>query len=327
MMKRTYTNPSFHLTEEERSNLKQIDLGRFLEEVCHVECKSRSGGNRYYMSPFRAETEPSFTVQYYKGEWRWRDWGGDEKDDHGDIFALVMRLWNVEFLEAARMLMAQEFPSEYYEMEDRAEALTKERKIAFAKHLYGRMLKVNNLGIINQYFSDKGVEYHHQMGCVVRNDFREKKLYIVVPIPTPWNMRGLELREFKGSARKTLGEKALWYLSRDPKTVLVTESILDCLAGEIVLGNSTMSLCSINGVGNVLQLKEYLRHFKPDDVYLAFDNDEPGRVARDKTIEIISVMEADITLVEDHFDAGVKDLHKLLTLGKEIPTKYAFKGF
>lgn len=300
------------LTDEDKRQLKQLDLRRFMEDNLGYECKARSGGISYYISPFREEKEPSFTVSYYKGEWRWRDWGGDEGNDHGDIFDLVMRVWNVEFMEAARMLLASEFPSEYYQRETEAETLDKERKVSLARTIYARILKVNNISTVQSYFKGKGVNYHFQMGCALHNSFKEKKVYVAIPLPSPWDMRGLEMREIRGTARKTLGEKTLWQLRRDRKKLLVSESVLDCLAGEVILGDNTMSLCSINGVTNVMQLRNYLRNNRPDEVYIAFDNDLAGITARDKAVEIISETGAEIVYVEDHFAAGVKDLHRLL---------------
>ena len=299
------------LTDEDKHLLKQLDLRRFMEENLGFQCKARSGGISYYNSPFRDEKEPSFTVNYHKGEWHWRDWGGDDRD-HGDIYALVMKVCNVEFMEAARMLLAKEFPSEYYRRENEAETEDKERKISLARTLYTRILKVNNIATVNTYFKGKGVNYHYQMGCAIYNSFKEKKIYVAIPIPSPWELRGLEMREIKGTGRKTFGEKTLWHLRRDPKRLLITESVLDCLAGEIILGDKTVSLCSINGVGNVLQLREYLKANRPEEVFLAFDNDPAGMTARDKAVEIISQTRAGIIFVEDHTDAGVKDLHRLL---------------
>lgn len=311
-MKRTIvSSPRFRLTDNEKYALKQLDLGRFVEENCNIPCRTRSQGISYYPSPFRQEKEPSFTVQYFKGEWHWRDWGGDE-EDRGDIFSLVMRLWNVSFLEAAQMLMAREFPADYYRREKESQTMDKQIKLELVKKIYARMLKLNDLTLITQYFQGKGVTYHYPMACAIRNDFKEGKVYVAIPIPTPWNMRGLEMRELKGNSRKTLGEKTLWYLNRDTKRVLITESVLDCLAGEIILGDSGISLCSINGVGNVQQIKDYIKHFKPEEVFLAFDNDGPGITARDKAIEIASEVSTGIVLVEDHINAGVKDLHRLL---------------
>ena len=71
--------------------------------------KGRSGSITYYLSPLREESKPSFTVEYYRSEWRWRDWGGDETD-RGDIIELVERVYNVDFPEALRILLSREYP-------------------------------------------------------------------------------------------------------------------------------------------------------------------------------------------------------------------------
>ena len=299
------------ITDQDKRILKQLDLNRFIREHLGLELKNRSGTISYYLSPLRAETKPSFTVEYYKGEWRWRDWGGDEAD-RGDIIELVEKVYNVEFKEALRMLLSSEFPAEYYKREAEVEKRDRKAKIAYANRLYPRLLKLNNLSAITAYFQERGVTYCFAMGCALYNDFREKKVYLATPVPTPWNLTALECRELKGDAKKTLGAGALWVLKRDPKRVLITESILDSLAGEIVLGDTEISLCALNSAAYVNQLGHFLKEHDPEEVYLATDNDPAGMAARDKAVEIISRTRSTIVLVEDHFRAGVKDLHKLL---------------
>ena len=101
-------------TDEDKRLLKQIDLNRFVQEHLGLKERGRSGSITYYLSPLREESKPSFTVEYYRGEWRWRDWGGDE-EDRGDIIELVERVYNVDFPEALRMLLSREYPAEYYQ--------------------------------------------------------------------------------------------------------------------------------------------------------------------------------------------------------------------
>ncbi|MGD0234273.1 MAG: hypothetical protein ABSC55_07000 [Syntrophorhabdales bacterium] len=91
------------MTDEDKKKLKQLDLNRFAQEELGLEAKSHSAGITYYLSPLRQETKPSFTVEYYKDEWRWRDWGGDE-DDRGDIIELVERVYNVDFHSLVSLL-------------------------------------------------------------------------------------------------------------------------------------------------------------------------------------------------------------------------------
>ncbi len=298
------------ITDADKRHVKQLDLNRFMEEYLGMKCKARSGGNSYYLSPFRTEKEPSFTVNYYRGEWCWKDWGGDPDNDRGDILTLVMRIYNVEFVEAARMLFAKEFSSEYYQREAECEKLDREKKLSLLRKIYLRSLKVNNISLVNAYFQELGVQYHYPMGCAFINSFREKKRYVAIPLPSPWDIRGLEMREMKGTSRKTFGEKTFWTLNRNPRKVLLTESVLDSLAGEIILNDNQISLWSLNGVANVNQLPEFLGKYGPEEVYLALDNDAPGMAARDKAVEILSQTRSSIVLVEDHIKAGVKDLHK-----------------
>lgn len=299
------------MTDDDKKKLKQLDLNRFVQEELGLEAKSRSAGITYYLSPLRAETKPSFTVEYFKDEWRWRDWGGNEAD-RGDIIELVERIYNVDFRKALRMLLSKEFPAEYYRREAEIEKRDHEAKIAYARSLYPKLLKVNNLATISAYFQERGVAYYFAMGCALYNDFREKKVYLATPVPTPWNLAALECRELKGDARKTLGAGTFWLLKRDPKKVLITESILDCLAGEIVLGDTEISLCALNSAAYVKQLDGFLKEHDPDEVWLATDNDPAGIRARDNAVEIISRTKSQIVFVEDHVQAGVKDLHKLL---------------
>jgi hypothetical protein len=299
------------ITDEDKRMLKQLDLNRFVQDQLGLKPKGRSGSITYYLSPLREESKPSFTVEFYRGEWRWRDWGGDEAD-RGDIIELVERVYSVDFPEALRILLSREYPAEYYKRESEIDKRDRDAKIAYAGRLYARLLKVNNIDAVSAYFRERGVTYHFPMGCALHNDFREKKVYLCTPVPTPWDLTALECRELKGDGKKTLGAGGLWFLKRDPKRVLITESILDSLAGEVVLEDKEISLCALNSAAYVNQLGEFLKRHDPDEVWLATDNDKPGIAARDRAVETISRTRAQIVLVEDHFKAGVKDLHKLL---------------
>ncbi len=299
------------ISDEDKKLLKQLDLNRFVQEHLNMKPQKRSGGITYYFSPLRKETKPSFAIECYRGEWRWRDWGGED-EDWGDIIELAERVYRVNFLEALRILMSNEYPATYYEREAETERRDREAKIAYARGLYSKLLKVNSIDTISAYFRERGVTYHFPIGCALYNDFKEKKVYIATPAPTPWDLTALECRELKGDGRKTLGAGSLWFFERDPKRMLITESILDCLAGEVLLRDEEISLCALNSAGYVNQLADFLEEHDPDEVWLATDNDKSGIRARDKAVEMISRTRAQIILVEDHFRAGVKDLHKLL---------------
>lgn len=304
-------------TDGDKVRVQQIDLAAFIEDRLGLAPKSKAGGRVTFCSPFREEREPSFTVSYYHGKWRWRDWGGAD-DDHGDIIALVERLWKVDFKEAMRLLLSEEYPPGYFKTENRKEEMTREQKIAYASKIYLTTLKVNDITTVVAYFEGKGVCYHPQMGSSLYTNFRDKTVYVATPIPSPARIRGLECRELKGTGRKTLGVKTLWVLKRDVKKVLVTESILDSLAGEILLKDTAMSLCALNTAANVGKLEGFFSQYTPENVLLALDNDAAGQQATAKALEILKGKRIRALLVKDHIRAGVKDLHKLLVpIGKD----------
>ncbi len=298
-------------TDGDKNRLQQIDLAAFIEDRIGLVPKNKAGGRTTFCSPFRGEKEPSFTVSYYHGKWRWRDWGGSD-DDHGDIISLVERLWKVDFKEAMRLLLSEEYPPGYFREETRKEEMTREQKIAYASKIYLTTLKVNDIGTVAAYFEGKGVRYHPRMGSSLYTSFRDKLVYVATPIPSPARIRGLECRELKGTGRKTLGAKTLWVLKRDAKKVLITESILDCLAGEILLRDQDMSLCALNTVANVGKLDGLFSQYTPENALLALDNDAAGQQATAKALEILKKRRIRTRLVHEHIRAGVKDLHKLL---------------
>jgi hypothetical protein len=150
------------------------------------------------------------------------------------------------------------------------------------------------------------------MGAVIYTSIKENRNYVAIPIPTPGRMVGLECRGLGHQFRKTYGKKALWTLERDPARVLICESILDALAGEVLMCDEEISLCAVNGVTNVELLEEYFRRLRPSEVVLSLDADEPGQKAMERAIEIARSFDIKIKLIEEHKKAGVKDLHKLL---------------
>jgi hypothetical protein len=162
-----------------------------VREQLSLKPRGRSGSITYYLSPLRKESKPSFTVECYHGEWRWRDWGGDEAD-RGDIIELVKRVYSIDFPEALKVLLSKEFPVEYYKREAQTEKRDREAKITYARQLYTRLLKVNSIDAVGTYFREQGVAYHFPMGCALYNDFKEKKVYVATPTPTPWNLTALE---------------------------------------------------------------------------------------------------------------------------------------
>ena len=308
-------HPSLVITDDDVRRVKQdINLREFCIGV--LGCKAQRGN---LSSPFRHESNPSFSVSYYNGEWRWKDWGEpDESKSTGDIISLVQLVYNVTFIDAMKYLMKYEFPAEMYRREKEEEEVDRQEKVEFVRKLYyTNLLPNNDITEVKSYFSNMGVNYYPEMGSVIRVDFKEKIRQVITPLPNPWKLRGIEYRGIGKKMRKTLGISTLWFLARDTKKMLVTESILDSLAGEIILDDYSVSLVALNGVGNAGKLVHLVGQYSPEEVYLALDDDGPGRKCCDEAMKVIAkaAPTAKIFIVEDHIKAGAKDLYRTLLLG------------
>jgi hypothetical protein len=267
-----------------------------------------------FLSPLRAENHPSFWVSRYNGSWRWKDWGTEEQ---GDIIKFVELYHGVAFPDAVRMLLEEDYPiAPVIGNENRNEDIeeTRLKKVSWIRKFYSDntlLLDDRNIQGIRNYFESKGVRYYPSMGCICYYSFRDKRYFIGIPIPFPEKIRGIECRELQGERKKTLGCKTLWVLKRETSRVLVAESILDALAGEIILNDDKITLCSTNGICNMEKIGKMVEQYRPEEMFFALDNDEPGQKAQEKGIEIVKPF-SKVHVVKDHIKAGLKDLHKLL---------------
>ncbi|HOD98628.1 MAG TPA: CHC2 zinc finger domain-containing protein [Syntrophales bacterium] len=300
------------ISDHEVEEARRVNLAHLIESLGY---KPRwfSAEKAMFSSPLREEKTPSFTVSYFKGRWGWKDWG---TGDSGDTISFVQAYYGLSFIEAVRKLNGGTYssiPSSAPPPSARSEY--DEDKIKFVRKLHSdrtSLMSEKERLIIRLYFEDKGVAFYPEMAVVTYHSFRDKKSFVAIPMPHARCIKGLECREIGGTDRKTLGNKTLWFLSRKSSKVLVTESILDALAGEIVLSDNSLSLLSINGVGNVGKLDGVLAKLRPKEVLLALDNDHPGREAQKTAVRIASRYADRVIEIDHHVRAGAKDLHKLL---------------
>ena len=275
--------------------------------------KSQSGGRYTYSSPFRQENNPSFQVNFHGGKWLWKDWGTGE---FGDVIAFVERYHSTEFLDAVKILINKtDLPTPAFSKPGNPEEnleKTDSEKIGWVRETHRKCLTTTASARVEEYFLTKKVTYHPEMGAVIYTALKENRNYIAIPIPTPGRMVGLECRGLGHQFRKTYGKKVLWTLERDPARVLICESIMDALAGEVLMHDKEISLCAINGVTNVELLEDYFQQLRPSKIVLSLDADEPGQKAQQRAIEIARNNNININLIEEHKKAGVKDLHRLL---------------
>lgn len=133
-------------------------------------------------------------------------------------------------------------------------------------------------------------------------------------------MQGMNMEK---KIKRTIGNKYPWIFYRTPEA-LITESIFDCLAGEIIYGNH-LSLIALNGVGNVKYLPELLHKYQISKVHLALDTDEPGKIATKKAIDLIP-NEINVYILKDCQKAGVKDLYQLLKIKNQQEAKQCLQS-
>jgi len=312
LFKKRPTHPLQRITDDDITKAKETHLPSLMLSMGFPP--QSSSNERYtYFSPLRAENNPSFQVNYFQGRWTWRDWGTGE---YGDAIALVERHYQVDFLEAIRILIGKttSLPSLPEKMDNPLEKSDMD-KISWVREIHHKCLTatVNAKDTqVEAYFHSKKVKFHKEMGVVKYTSLKDNMDYVAIPIPTPGRMIGLECRGLGQHVRKTFGKKVLWTLERDPARVLICESILDALAGEILINDFSISLGSLNGVSNVELLEEYFRQLRPSEVVISLDADESGEKATARTIEIARSFDIRIKMIEEHKKAGVKDLHKLL---------------
>jgi len=275
---------------------RTVDLPAFLESELGLAPCFKEGPGRFYNSPLRKENVSSLHVSYRDGVWVWYDHGSAERRG-GDAIELLRKLGH-SFPEAVERLAkfnggchgisARKASPCGHDIAWKDKSLEgKSERIGYAREFYERLPESGYA--VKKYFSSRGLNYHPEIGCRVFVDFKGSTKYLVFPVPTPLSITGVELREMvpldKETApgfkkkRKSYGAKSLWVLRRDPKRILITESIMDGLAGETALNESEITLVSLNGVGQALMIDGFLKEFQPEEALLALDRDGPGREA------------------------------------------------
>jgi hypothetical protein len=265
-------------------------------------------------SPLRGEKTPSFSVTPEKNVWY--DFG---LGVGGDLINLVERLRGCTFKEAVQLLAG----ADYTIADDRESApppsSTKEVSTAVPPDV-GQ--SKSGRRVVEKYFKAVSLPFYPEIEAFPLS--HRGGNYIGFPVTTPAARLGVECRGFdvtvKGVTpchrRMTLGRKLPWVFMRNPERFLVTESITDSLAGEVILGDNTMSLLALNGVGNVKLLPDYI---DGASVLLALDNDGPenDRIGQRMEMEAEKLLlqhGCHVSHVVNHIVAGVKDLFRLLQL-------------
>jgi hypothetical protein len=294
---------------------RMLQEARSRSVVCYMQQQIGDPGNFknnqwWFCSPLRDETQASFSVN--PGKNVWFDYG---LGVGGDIIALVERLYGFDFKEAVSHLSGMVMEDIIFDHapspQQRGEPATTVPPDC-GQAVKGRMT-------VEKFFRAIALPYYPEIGAFPLT--YKGSNYIGFPVEDPKSRLGIECRGFiiNGGVRPvhkrmTLGRKLPWVFRRDPEVTLVTESITDSLAGEVLLGDASMSLLALNGVQNVKLLPDYVTS---GHVLLAMDNDGDGnghigQKMQEEAEKLLLQNGCKVSFVTHHINAGVKDLHRLL---------------
>lgn len=242
-------------------DVKKISIKNFLAEQ-GISPKQERTGYGMYLSPFRAETAPSFKVDYNKN--LWYDFGTGEG---GSIIDLVMRLDGCSINEAITKLKNGSNFS--FHRSETIESIHSSLQITSVKSLenhhlidYLQSKRSINIDIAREYCR----EVHYTTGG---------KQFFAIGFQS--NAGGWELRNeyFKGST----SPKSPTTIGGNSSTCLLFEGFMDMLS-YLTLKNAlrpTIDMAVLNSVHNLHCAKDFLQRHQTIHCFL--DNDEAGRRA------------------------------------------------
>jgi len=291
------------MDKERLEYARTVNLPAFLESELGLMPAGARGDERFYLSPLRRENTPSLHVSRKDGIWVWFDHGSAERSG-GDAIELLRRM-GYSFREAVEKLTAfngscvtgkasrgrsmKTSPAPAHGTGKDTVLIEKMDRVFYARDLYASLPAPGR--VVERYFFDRGLAYYPEIGTKLFVDFKNSVKYVAFPVPFPSAMRGMELRELVPVSheispgfrkkRKCYGLKSLWVFRRNDKRILIAESILDALAGEVLFGFRDATLVALNGVGQAREVDVMLRHtrLEPMEVLVVVDNDGPGREA------------------------------------------------
>ncbi|MEW6545039.1 MAG: CHC2 zinc finger domain-containing protein [Nitrospirota bacterium] len=310
------------VSDEMIRQARSRNLIDYLISLGHAPATQVKGSKAMFRSPLRVDRNPSFSVCERHGAWVWYDFGTKE---HGDVIAFAMQYHGWTFAEAVAHLAgacpvrSRRPPSPPQPVEP-DQSVT--GKIEEVRALY-RQTKLaqtaEDQAAIVAYFTERyRLPVYPELNAVVLR-WKETR-YLAIPIPNLKHLRGLECRALQPDQtpetwrRITLGRKTLWVLQRGSPAVLVTESVVDTLAGDRLYPDWRFTLVALNGIANWDKLEGLMEQIKPKAVWLALDNDadvSKGPATERLIADRLTSKGIDVRYVRQHYAYGVKDLGAL----------------
>ena len=276
-------------------NVKDINIKNFLAEQ-GISPKQERAGYGMYLSPFRAETAPSFKVDYNKN--LWYDFGSGEG---GSIIDLVMKLDSCTINEAIAKLENGSFS---FHRSESTEPVQSTIQIELVKPLENHHL-INYLQSKRSINIDIAREYCHEVHYTTNG-----KSFFAIGFQS--DAGGWELRNeyFKGST----SPKSPTTIGSSSTTCLLFEGFIDMLS-YLTLKNAprpTIDMAVLNSVHNLHRAEEFLKLHQTIHCFL--DNDESGRRAF-ATVETLGRE----TIDQSPFYRECKDLNEYLVKHQQKP--------
>lgn len=249
-------------------NVKDINIKNFLAEQGILPKQERTGYGMY-LSPFRAETAPSFKVDYNKN--LWYDFGSG---DGGSIIDLVMRLEGCSVSDAiAKLENGNSFSFHRVEPINQVNTTLQIQTVQPLQnhHLinYLQSKRSIDLGIAKHYCK----EVHYTI---------QDKPFFAIGFQS--DAGGWELRNeyFKGST----SPKSPTTIGNSSATCLMFEGFMDMLS-YLTLKRTvypTVDMAVLNSVNNLHRAEKFLKSHQTIHCFL--DNDTAGKQALCKVEEL-----------------------------------------
>lgn len=241
------------------NNIKNISIKNFLSSN-GIEPRYERAGYGMYLSPFRAETEASFKVDYNKN--LWYDHGSGEG---GSIIDIVMKLDNCTIAEAMKHL--ENGNNFSFHCTDSVNTVQSPLQIVSVEPLQDIRL-INYLQSKRSINIDIAKHYCREV-CYTTNG----KEFFSIGFQS--DAGGWELRNeyFKGSSTP----KSPTTIANGSNACLLFEGFIDMLS-YLTLKNTptpTLDIAVLNSVNNLHRAEEFLRSHQTIHCFL--DNDEAGK--------------------------------------------------
>lgn len=267
--------------KEKIQEAKDVDIVGYLRSV-GLQPKRPSGANAMYFSPFKEETNPSFSVNMIKNVWK--DFSADKG---GDVIDLVQELQHCDFKTAINILTGDrsvkgvrierqkhDAPQEVYEGV-RVEKVSLIRDMGLIEYAVGRNI---NLNAIHKYYKEVWVRFPYS-----KKD--PKRIYICLGFKN--DSGGWELNTaYKGrkGIRVSSKPKDITTIKNKGKEIYMFEGHTDFTSFLSYLNVTRLpgTVYVLNGAGNIGGLAPFLSRKK---VFMYGHNDHGGDTVLDILLE------------------------------------------